>query len=187
MKKAFVIFLAFCMGIAALSAAEEKKEEEKKDSSKDKTTDISGLTSIQDFLPSKIDELKNKDVAFETTFKYLEGELPDYFVKNGKKSDKYFLLRVEPENLAVLCKKKSDFDDIITALKKFDKIFIKGKVKKFTFLPHYKKSRAYYLEVEKIELLQNASENLDAKEKYLKRKLQELQNRKKQNSMKSKE
>ncbi|MDD3127377.1 MAG: hypothetical protein PHT27_07175 [Candidatus Izemoplasmatales bacterium] len=186
MKKAFIVFLAFCIGLAVLSAAEEKKEDEKKDSSKDKTSPVSGLTTLKDLTPSKIEELKNKDVSFETTFKYLEGELPDYFIKNGKKTEKYFLLRVEPENLAVLCKKKSDFDELITSLKKFDKILISGKIKKFTFLPHSRKSRAYYLEVEKIEFLKSSEDNLEAKEKYLKKKLREIENRKRQNSLKNK-
>ena len=180
MKRTVIFLLSLCIGLNVLCGAEEKKEE----SSKDKSSEVSGLTTIQDLTPSKIEELKNENVSFETTFKFLEGELPDYLIKNGKKTDKYFMLRVEPETLIVICKKRSKLDDLITSLKKFDKILLSGKIKKFTYVPPRRKFRAYYLEVENIELLKNAEENLEAKEKSLKKKLKEIESRKKQNSLK---
>ena len=181
MKKITLFLLSACIGFSIFAAGNEKKEE---DSSKGKTSEVSGLTTIQDLMPGRIEELKNETVTFETTFKAIDGEMPEYFEKNGKKNDKYFLLKVEPVNLTVLCKKKSEFDELIMSLKRDDKILICGKIKKFTLMSHYKKSRAYYLEVEKIELVKNAADNIEAKEKYLRKKLKEIEDRKNNNANK---
>ncbi|OGV33314.1 MAG: hypothetical protein A2020_08480 [Lentisphaerae bacterium GWF2_45_14] len=166
MGKKVILFLA-CISAFTLFAAEEEKK-----------STAANLTAIEDLMPNRVEELKNENVSFETTFKFLEGDLPDVLIKNGKKSTKYFLLRVEPMTLTVLCQKKSGFDELITGLKKFDKILLTGKIKKLTAVPRNRKHFSYYFEVENIVLLKKSEDNLDEKEKFLKRRLEEIENRK---------
>jgi hypothetical protein len=126
------------------------------------------------------EEYKNKRIFIVTSYRAYRTTFPAYVERSGFKPGKYYYLRVVPESLPVMAKKDDELNEIIPTLGKGRSVKIYGKIKKFSATPHQKVLPRYYLELEKLEVLEvgkgavNEKVDDDSEEAELLNKLKKL-------------
>lgn len=102
------------------------------------------------------EEYKNKKIWYESIYFGYEITFPRYVEKSGFKAGKDFCLLVRPVILPVMAEKTKEMNDLVPTLKRGTKVKVYGRMKKFmsepekTVLPHY------YLELDKMEIVEEA-------------------------------
>ncbi|HPN84559.1 MAG TPA: hypothetical protein PK821_04395 [Victivallales bacterium] len=107
------------------------------------------------------EEYKNKKVSLDTVyFKYETTFLP-YMDKSGFKAGKNYYLQVKPGNFPVMVDKNDETNSLIPSLKAGSKVRIYGKVKKFSYKPEATIWPHYFLEMDKLEIIEAGSGKLE--------------------------
>jgi hypothetical protein len=130
-------------------------------------------------LQTSPEKYKGKKVYVKTIFKGFLSTFPNYFEKNGIKPEKYYCMIIQPWNVSIILKKKSDLGDMVADIKNMSELKIYGKIKKFTRAARNKRWPKYYFEPDYIEVIKSGEENLKAKEAALEKQLEKLRNRRK--------
>jgi hypothetical protein len=100
------------------------------------------------------EDLKNKKVTFETVYWRYETTFPPYIERSGYKAGKDYYLAVDPGNFPVMADKTDEMNAIIPTLKRGSKIRVYGKVKKFSSPPVETRFPHYFLELDKLEIIE---------------------------------
>ena len=102
------------------------------------------------------EEYRNKKVCYESVYAGYETTFPPYVEKSGFKAGKDFCLLVRPMDLPVMAEKTKEINELVPTLKKGTKVKIYGKIKKFMSEPEMTTLPHYFLELEKIEVVEEA-------------------------------
>ncbi len=100
------------------------------------------------------EDLKNKKVCFETVYWKYETTFPPYVERSGYKAGKDYYLAVDPGSFPVIADKTDEMNAIIPTLKRGSKIRVYGKVKKFSSPPVETRFPHYFLELDKLEIIE---------------------------------
>ena len=111
------------------------------------------------------EELKNKKICFTTSFiRYLTA-FPTYIESSGFKPSKYYLIEVLPHNFPIMAKKDQEISDILIKIAPKTQAKVYGKVKKYKIEPKAKILPRYFLELDKLEVLNEKVQiNIDDEE-----------------------
>ncbi|GEM_PF-2943016 len=109
------------------------------------------------------EEYKMKRICYESEYWGYETTFPPYVEKSGFKAGKDFCLLIKPVSLPVMAEKSKEMNELVPALKNGSTVKVYGKVKKFMSEPDATMMPHYYLELEKIEVVEKPAQQQEAK------------------------
>jgi hypothetical protein len=109
--------------------------------------------------PEKYDK---KKVIYSETYQQYSTTFPEYMERSGLSSKKNLLLSIGDFKIPAVCKKTDTMVTFISKLKRGSTVKVYGKVRRFRAdkrTPKGGKAAEYYVEVEKIELVEEPKQN----------------------------
>lgn len=103
------------------------------------------------------EKYKNKTVTFTETYNRYSATFPNYMERSGFKSEKYILIDIGEVKVPSIAKKDDAMTGFIATLEERSKVKVYGKIRKFRVMPgrgDIGLAPEYYVEVEKIELIE---------------------------------
>ena len=99
------------------------------------------------------EEYRNKTITFETKYRGYRKAYPNYIIKSGFKSHKYYWFVINPEIIPAMAKKTEMFNNLIQTLKPGTTIKVYGKLRKLKYSPKRRQQDFFYLELKNIEII----------------------------------
>ena len=136
--------------------------------------DTSGYDEVEGkVLKLKPEDYRNKKIFYEGRYGNTMTAFPPYAERSGIKAGKHYWLVVEPTNLPVIARKGKDFDELVAQLKSNNLLKLYGRVKKFNYKPERTTLPQYYFEVEYFEVLGDAPDRDEVREKWREKRREE--------------
>ncbi|MBN1863564.1 MAG: hypothetical protein JW808_01550 [Victivallales bacterium] len=109
-------------------------------------------------LELKPEDYRNKKIFYQGVYASTQTSFPPYVERSGIKAGKHYWLLVTPHNLPVIVKKGKDFDEPVAALKRNSTLKLYGKIKKFKYKPDLSTLPQYYLDLDYLEVIEEAED-----------------------------
>ena len=104
-------------------------------------------------LKASKNELKNRMIQYEGTYKGFTDNFPSYVEDSGYSNEKYHLLMVNGVDIPVLVRRKKDIIELVGKLEKGVKVKVYGRVKEFRKEPKRGLAPQYCVDLSNIQIL----------------------------------